>query len=168
MPIAAIKLFGMSTGEWSNLVAVMGLLGAFIAVCLGPLIDRFGIKKTSMISVVLIFAHSLLLALTEHLWVNEDYVLVMLAVWVLLDPVTMVCAIAIGMSICTKRISATQFAVYMSAANLGASLGSNLFGEVSEHLSYSDSYLLLSLLVFFILVVVALYRKPVPELPEPV
>jgi MFS family permease len=166
MPIAAIKLFGMSTGEWSNLVAVMGLLGAFIAVCLGPLIDRFGIKKTSMISVVLIFAHSLLLALTEHLWVNEDYV--MLAVWVLLDPVTMVCAIAIGMSICTKRISATQFAVYMSAANLGASLGSKLFGEVSEHLSYSDSYLLLSLLVFFILVVVALYRKPVPELPEPV
>ena len=168
MPIAAIKLFGMTTEEWSNLVAVMGLAGAFIAVCLGPLIDRFGIKKTSLLSVVLIFAHALLLALTEHLWVNEDYVLVMLAVWVLLDPVTMVCAIAIGMSICTKRISATQFAVYMSAANLGASLGSKLFGVVSDHLSYSDSYLLLSLLVFFILVVVALYRKPVPELPEPV
>lgn len=42
MPIAAVQLFGYSTQQWSQLVAVMGLIGAAVALSLGPMIDRFG------------------------------------------------------------------------------------------------------------------------------
>ena len=164
MPIAAIKLFGFSTESWSNLVATMGLLGAFIALSIGPFIDRFGIKTMSLITTIVIFSHAILLAQTEHLWVNEDYVIVMLALWVLLDPVAMVCVIAIGMSICTKRVSATQFAVYMSAANLGLSIGAKMFGVVSEHVNYSDSYFLLAILILFMLGMLLLFNKPSGEI----
>ena len=159
MPIAAVRLFGLSTSEWSNLVATMGLLGAFVALALGPFIDKFGVKKMSVITTAVVFAHALILAQTEHLWRQETYVLVMLAIWVLLDPVAMVCVISIAMSICAKRVSATQFAVYMSAANLGMSLGSKLFGTVSERWSYSESYLLLAILVFFTLGIMVLFNK---------
>ena len=160
MPIAAVQLFGFSTEQWSNLVATMGLLGAFIALGIGPFIDKFGIKKMSVITTAVVFVHALILAQTESLWVDETYVLVMLSIWVLLDPVAMVCVIAIGMSICAKEVSATQFAVYMSAANLGLSLGSKLFGIVSERADYSDSYLLLALLIAFMLGILALFNKP--------
>ena len=114
----------------------------------------------TLATVTLIVAYALLLAQIEHLWLNEDYVLVMLGMWLLLHPMTMVCAIAIGMRICTKCMSATQFAVYISAANLGVSLGSTLFREVSERMEYTDSYLLLSIIVLFLLGVIFLYRKP--------
>jgi len=163
MPIAAVQLFGMTTSQWSNLVASMGLIGAFVALGIGPFIDRFGIKKMSIITTVVVLLHALILAQTEHMWSDDNYVLVMLAIWVLLDPVAMVCVIAIGMSICTKRVSATQFAVYMSAANLGLSLGAKLFGIVSETVDYADSYLLLALLVGFMLGILILFNKPLSE-----
>jgi len=140
-------------------------LGAFLALGLGPSIDRFGIKRMSIFTIAVVFIHALILAQTEQFWVNETYVLIMLSIWVLLDPVAMVCVIAIAMSICTKRVSATQFAVYMSAANLGVSLGSKLFGIVSETTDYADSYLLMALLILFVLGILALFNKP--NKPEP-
>ncbi|MGB5578535.1 MAG: MFS transporter, partial [Woeseiaceae bacterium] len=45
MPIAAVNLFGYTTAEWSQLVAVMGLFGAVIALGVGPAIDRAGAKR---------------------------------------------------------------------------------------------------------------------------
>jgi len=48
----------------------------------------------------------------------------------------MVCVIALAMSICSTRISATQFAIYMSLANLGHSAGSKIFGSLSEYTTF--------------------------------
>ncbi len=163
MSIAAVKLFGFTTGEWSNLVAVMGLTGAFAALALGPVIDRVGAKRMFMLTILLVAVHAFLLAGTQHLWNNSFYVRGMLSAWVLMGPVTMVCAIAIAMSICTKGVSATQFAIYMSTANLGASIGSKLFGMASEHASYSQSYLLMGVLFISLFLIVTIFRKQQPE-----
>ena len=109
---------------------------------------------------MLVALHAMLLALTEFLWVNELYVQIMLSLWVLLDPAVMVCMIAIAMSICTRGISATQFAVYMSAANLGASSGSKLYGIVSEQIGFVQSYFLLAGLLVFTLCILIMFRRP--------
>lgn len=85
-----------------------------------PLIDRFGAKTMLILTITVVCVHAFLLASTQQLWTNSTYVLFMLSAWVLLLPVTMVCLIALAMSICFTRVSATQFAVYMSMANLGA------------------------------------------------
>ncbi len=160
MPIAAIQLFQFTPEQWSGLVASMGLIGAFLALGIGPLIDRFGVKSISILALGLVGAHAMLLALTEFLWVNELYVQIMLSLWVLLDPAVMVCMIAIAMSICTRGISATQFAVYMSAANLGASSGSKLYGIVSEQIGFVQSYFLLAGLLVFTLCILIMFRRP--------
>ena len=127
MPIAAINLFGFTTPEWSQLVAIMGLAGAAVALVFGPMIDRFGAKSMLVLTISLVAIHAFLLAETQYLWENATYVKVMLAAWVLLGPVTMVCMIALAMTICSGPTSATQFAIYMSLANLGASAGSKAF-----------------------------------------
>jgi PAT family beta-lactamase induction signal transducer AmpG len=158
MPIAAIKLFGYTTPEWSQQVAVMGLVGAVVALGLGPMIDRFGSKRMLFLTIALVAVHAFLLAETQYLWEDALYVKVMLSVWILLGPVTMVCIIALAMSICVSGSSATQFAIYMSVANLGAAGGSKAYGMISEGTSYYEAYLLLGALTLVMMTVLYFHR----------
>ena len=163
MPIAAINLFGYTTVQWSQLVAVMGLVGALGALAFGPLIDRFGAKNMLMLTIALVAMHAFLIAQTQQLWQDTTYVRVMLSIWVTMDPVVMVCVIALAMAICSEEISATQFAIYMSAANLGTSLGSKAYGLVAEQSTYVENYTLLGLFVLLMFVVVVLHRHPLDQ-----
>ena len=158
MPIAAINLFGFTTPQWSQLVAVMGLAGAGVALVLGPIIDRFGAKRMLVITIALVALHAFLLAETQYLWENATYVKVMLATWVLLGPVTMVCMIALAMTVCSSENSATQFAIYMSLANLGASAGSKVYGMIAEQTSYVEAYLLLGSITLALIAIIFFHR----------
>jgi PAT family beta-lactamase induction signal transducer AmpG len=158
MPIAAINLFGFTTPEWSQLVAIMGLAGAGVALVLGPMIDRFGAKRMLVLTISLVAIHAFLLAQTQYLWENTGYVKVMLAAWVLLGPVTMVCMIALAMTICASATSATQFAIYMSLANLGASAGSKTYGMIAERTSYVEAYLLLGAITAALIAIIMFHR----------
>ena len=159
MPIAAVKLFSFTTTQWSQLVAMMGLTGAFAALALGPLIDRFGARTMLLMTIGVVCAHAFLLAGTQQLWTNSTYVLFMLSAYVLMQPVTMVCVIALAMSICSTRISATQFAVYMSMANLGHSAGSKIFGSLSEYTSFVQNYALMGAIAVTMFGTIAIFRK---------
>ena len=164
MPIAAINLFGFTTPEWSQLVALMGLAGAGAALVLGPMIDRFGAKTMLVLTVSLVAMHAFLLAETQYLWENTTYVRVMLSAWVLLGPVTMVCMIALAMTLCSGPTSATQFAIYMSLANLGASAGSKAYGLIAEQTSYVEAYLLLGAITVALIAIIFFHRhRPVAD-----
>ena len=158
MPIAAVKLFGYTTPQWSQLVAMMGLTGAVIALALGPLIDRFGAKRMLILTISLVAVHAFLIAQTDHLWQNTTYVRVMLSIWILMLPVVMVSVIALAMAICSSGISATQFAIYMSVANLGHSAGSKIYGMVGEQSTYVEAYTLLGLFVVGMILVLFFHR----------
>jgi len=158
MPIAAVKLFGYTTAEWSQLVAMMGLIGAVVALSVGPLIDRLGAKRMLFVAMTLVGVHALLLAQTQHLWQDTLYVRVMLSIWVAMLPVVMVSVIALAMAICSSTLSATQFAIYMSVANLGSAAGSKIYGMVSTQSTYSQSYTLLSVLAAVLIVVIMFHR----------
>lgn len=158
MPIAAVKLFGFTTPQWSNLVAVMGLAGAAVALGFGPLIDRFGAKRMLFLTISLVAAHAFLLAETQVLWQDTLYVKVMLSIWIMLGPVTMVCMIALAMAICSSVNSATQFAIYMSIANLGSSAGAKIYGMAAEQTSYYEAYILLGLLTIALITALLFHR----------
>ncbi len=158
MPIAAVNLFGYTTAQWSQLVAMMGLTGAVLALAVGPIIDRMGAKRMLFLATSLVAIHALMIAQTQHLWEDTTYVRVMLSLWVMMLPVVMVSVIALAMAICSSSLSATQFAIYMSVANLGHAFGSKLYGSVSEQSNYSQSYMLLSTLAAVLIVIVLFYR----------
>lgn len=158
MPIAAVKLFGYTSPQWSHLVAMMGLVGAVLALAFGPLIDRFGSKRMLIVTVALVGLHALLLAQTQQLWLDTTYVRVMLSLWVILGPITMVCAIALAMTICSSGVSATQFAIYMSVANLGSSAGSKVYGMIADGADFAETYMLIGLLVAAMIAVLYFHR----------
>jgi PAT family beta-lactamase induction signal transducer AmpG len=158
MPIAAVQLFGFTTPQWSQLVAVMGLAGAAVSLAFGPLIDRFGAKRMLFMTITLVGLHAFLLAETQYLWNNSLYVKAMLSAWIMLGPITMVCMIALAMAICNSVNSATQFAVYMSIANLGSSAGAKLYGMAAEQTSYYEAYVLLGLLSLALIAALSFHR----------
>ena len=158
MPIAAVKVFGFTTPQWSSLVAVMGIVGAGVTLVLGPIIDRIGPKRMLMLTASLVGIHAFLLAQTQFLWNDSLYVKVMLSIWVMMLPITMVSVLALAMAVCSSACAATQFAIYMSVANLGHSMGSKIFGMVSEQTTWPQSYMLLSLLVVGMLAVLFFHR----------
>ncbi|UCC24714.1 MAG: MFS transporter [Gemmatimonadales bacterium] len=158
MPIAAVNLFGYTTAQWSQLVAIMGLIGAIVALGLGPLIDRFGSRRMLLLTISLVSVHAFVITQTQHLWESTLYARVMLSIWVLLLPVVMVCVIALGMAVCSSRHSATQFAIYMSVSNLGYAAGSKTYGMVSDASTFVEAYLLLGIFTVVTIFVVSFHR----------
>jgi Zn-finger nucleic acid-binding protein len=86
------------------------------------------------------------------------YVKVMLSIWVMFVPVTMVCIIALAMAICSSVNSATQFAIYMSIANFGTSAGSKIYGMVAEQTAYDEAYILLGVLTVALIAALSFHR----------
>jgi predicted MFS family arabinose efflux permease len=158
MPIAAVKVFEFSTAQWSDLNAIMGFAGAVVALFLGPIIDRRGAKSVMGITILLTGVHAFTLASTQEMWTNSTYVMVMMSLWILLLPIIMVCVLALAMSICTSGESATQFAIYMSVCNIGATVGSLFYASVAEITSWSQNYALMGLIVFLLLLSILLVR----------
>jgi len=158
MPIAAVNLFGYTTPQWSQLVAMMGLIGAILALAIGPAIDRMGAKRMLLLAVSLLAIHAFLIAQTQHLWQNTLYVRMMLSIWVMMLPVVMVSSLALAMAICKSVNSATQFAIYMSVANFGHSAGSKIYGLVAEKSSYVQSYTMLSAIIVAMIIVLLFHR----------
>jgi len=111
-----------------------------------------------LLAALLLCVHALLIAQTQHLWQNTLYVRLMLSIWVMMLPVIMVTALALAMAICKSVNSATQFAVYMSVANLGHSAGSKIYGLVADQSSYVQSYTMLSALLAGLIIAILLYR----------
>jgi PAT family beta-lactamase induction signal transducer AmpG len=158
MPVAAVNVFGYTTAQWSGLVAVMGLIGAGVALGMGPAIDRWGSRRMLILNLCLVGVHAVLLAQTQFLWQDTLYVRAMLSFWVMMMPVIMVCGLALAMAICSSSASATQFAVYMSTGNLGYSLGSKLFGMIADRAAYVEIYMLLGALVLVTVLVLMFHR----------
>ena len=166
MPIAAVKLFGYTTPQWSQLVAMMGLIGAGVALLVGPMIDRFGAKRMLILTVSLLAVHAFLISQTQYMWENTIYVRFMLSLWIMMLPVSMVSVIALAMAVCKSRNSATQFAIYMSVANLGHSAGSWLYGIFSDRATYVESYFLLGILVVGMIIVLLFHRHRHEQAPD--
>ena len=158
MPIAAVQVFEFSTPQWSDLNAVMGFAGAVVALFLGPVIDRRGAKSVMGITILLTGVHAFTLASTQEMWTNSTYVMIMMSLWILLLPIIMVCVLALAMSICTSGESATQFAIYMSVCNIGATVGSLFYGAVADITSWSQNYAVMGLIVFLLLLSILLVR----------
>ena len=158
MPIAAINLFGYTSPQWSQLVAMMGLIGAVLALAMGPAIDRMGAKRMLLLVVALLGIHAGRISQTQHLWQNTLYVRTMLSIWVMMLPLVMVSSLSLAMAICKSVNSATQFAIYMSVANLGHSFGSKIYGMVAEKSSYVQSYTMLSALAVAMIIVLLFHR----------
>jgi MFS transporter, PAT family, beta-lactamase induction signal transducer AmpG len=157
LPVFTVQELGWTDTHYSQIFAttkmISGILGMFVA---GALIDFFG--KIRMMTIYLICLIGLVLMMTfmKSNWGNDLYIYGFFAGYMILDTFITIAIFATAMQLCWKRISATQFTLFMAISNLGMAAGSKLLGPLTENLNWE--YVILSVVVFaFIMLVLIRY-----------
>lgn len=147
LPVFSVQELGWTDSYYSNLTSVAkivaGVSGMLIA---GALIDFFG--KIRMLTIYLI---SLIILISmavifKSTWQSQMYTTGFLLAYHILETFITIGIFAVAMVLCWKKVSATQFTLYMAISNLGKSLGSGLLGTLKNYLDWD--YVILASIIF--------------------
>jgi len=147
LPVFTVQELGWTDTHYSQTFAtvnlISGILGMFIA---GALIDFFG--KIRMMTIYLCCLIAIVLAMTfmKNYWQNDLLIYGFFVGFSILDTFITIAVFATAMQLCWKRISATQFTLFMAFANLGLAAGARLLGPLTENLNWE--YVILSAVIF--------------------
>lgn len=147
LPVFTVQELGWTDSHFSQIFAtanlVSGILGMFVA---GALIDFFG--KVRMMTIYLLFLIGLVFVMTfmKGYWHHDTMIYGFFGGFFVLETFMTIAVFATAMQLCWKRISATQFTLYMTVSNLGHSAGSALLGPLKSYLSWE--YVILTFVVF--------------------
>lgn len=147
LPVFTVQELGWSDADYSQTFAVIklvsGILGMFVA---GALIDFFG--KVRMMQIYLVLLISLVVSafFLKDYWHNPYVFIGFIGLFYTLIVFTTIAVFASAMQLCWKRISATQFTLYMAISNLGLAAGAALLGPLRLIMAWE--YLVLAFAVF--------------------
>ncbi len=147
VPVFAVQELGISSTDYSTFQGYVGVPVALAGVLLGPLMDRYGVKRLYLIAVAISAGTTLLFALSSAWWGNLAYVITTAIVVGLCGQLFFVGFIALAMNVCSLRVAASQFAIYMSLANLSRSVGAVGFSYVADWIDYNVAFVLIAVLV---------------------
>jgi MFS transporter, PAT family, beta-lactamase induction signal transducer AmpG len=137
LPVFTVQHLGWSDTSYSQVFSVVnlssGILGMFVA---GVLIDWYGKIRMLRIYLTMIIAVLISAALLKPLWGHPFVIASFIAVFNILIVFTTIAIFAAAMNLCWKRISATQFTLYMTISNLGLAAGARLLGPLTSHMSW--------------------------------
>ena len=146
-PIFATQEVGLTTEQYTWFEGAASFGAAMVVVVLGPVIDRFGVKRFLAWGLIGSAACHLLMGALPSMWGNTTFLGALYCASALCTQMVFVAVIALFMYLCWNRVAATQFAVYMALANLSRSLGAGLFGGFESHLDFAQEFLAMGLLL---------------------
>lgn len=133
LPVFSVHELGWSDTHFANLLSVAkiasGVLGMLVA---GALIDFFGKIRMLAIYLIILVLIMLAAAVFRDSWQNIYFSSGFIIVFTILETFISIAIFATAMALCWKRISATQFTLYMAISNLGRSVGSALLGSMDK------------------------------------
>jgi PAT family beta-lactamase induction signal transducer AmpG len=131
-PIVTVQDLGWTQLAYANWIALTGVTAAVLGVLCSPWIDRIGalrVLKWIVMFRVVMFA---LTAALEPYWGIHQVFEAFLMINAVATQLVTVTLIALFMRLCSQRVAASQFAVYMALANMTYSLGSGLMVPLSH------------------------------------
>lgn len=147
LPVFTVQELGWSDGEYSKIFSLVNLIAGILGmVAAGALIDFFG--KVRMMSIYLILLITLIVSafFLRDYWANRYIFIGFIGLFYTLITFTTIAIFASAMQLCWKRISATQFTLYMAISNLGLAAGAALLGPLKSLLAWE--YVVLAYAVF--------------------
>lgn len=133
LPVFTIQKIGWTDSIFSQVLAlskiVAGVLGMFVG---GALVDFFG--KIKMMSIYLVSLIVIIVGMfvLKAYWNNPYFVPTFIIIYYTLGTFLKIAIFATAMELCWKRISATQFTLYMAINNLGRATGAGYLGEIKS------------------------------------
>ncbi|MGK2863984.1 MAG: MFS transporter, partial [Chitinophagaceae bacterium] len=139
-PIFTIKELGWTNVEYSQYYAIAKLIGGILGMILGGiLIDRYGKKRmmnTYFFALILITSIS---AFSKTYWDDRSFIYAIMLFHNMFYTFTCIAMFAIAMQCCWKKISASQFTLYMTIANMGQIAFAALIGPIRATVSWQLS-----------------------------
>jgi len=159
LPVFSIQEMGWTDEGYSHAFSIINISAGFLGMFAGgALADLFGKKRMMTIYLVSMIVLVSVMAFTKVYWPWPYYVEGFIGVYYTLYVFLTIAGFATGMSLCWKRVAATQFTLYMAISNLGRAAGASLLGPLRNYLPWE--YVILSFAVFAIgmLVMIQLLR----------
>jgi PAT family beta-lactamase induction signal transducer AmpG len=148
IPIFTVQALGWTDQAYSQFYATATLIGGIGGMLIGGiLLDRFG--KILMLNiyffVLIVLAASL--AFLKMYWVHTWFISGFMIIYQVLFVFTSIGVFATAMQCCWKKVSASQFTLYMTIANLGRIAGAKLIGPVKAQLSWEYTLFLFAVMI---------------------
>ena len=158
-PVFAVEQLGYTTTEYTSFTGIVSLASALIGALLGFAIDRHGAKRFLLVALAGSAACHFVAGSLPSLWEEADKVLVLAGLIFLFTQLIFVATIALFMNLCWPRIAATQFAIYMSLANLSRTAGSGAMAVVGDRLTFAQDFLIMGALLAVAAGLLLLYKQ---------
>ena len=137
LPVFTVQALGWTNLEYSQFFATASLIGGIGGMLIGGiLIDKFGkIRMLNVYFFILIMLTTVFPFLNMY-WKNYWVISSFMVIYQILYVFTSIGLFACDMEFCWKKISASQFTLYMTIANLGRIVGAKLLGPLKNLLSW--------------------------------
>ena len=132
-PLMGTRLLGMNEADVSALSGIGNFAGAAAGIlAIGFIADRIGARKTTILIWTSIAVLALLMLVFRSAWTAPAVFTAFVIVYLTQDTSMRVGCCAVAMRLCNPKVAATQFALFMAAANLGISAGSAMLGTLDK------------------------------------
>ena len=161
LPIFTVQQLGWTDGQYAQVYSTASLLGGLVGMLAGGwLIGRLGTARLVQGCLLLLGVLAATVGGGAALWPNPTFIMGFIGAFCLLNTLVSIGMLALAMQCCWPRISAVQFTLYMTVANVGAATGTALLGVVRSHLPWAGTYLLVPLLLAPAVALLGLVRLP--------
>jgi len=142
LPIFTVQALGWTDQTYSQTFATASLIGGIGGMLIGGmLIDKFGKIRMMNIYFILLIALALTLVYFKLFWTNSLFIAGFMIFYQLLYVFGSIGVFAISMQCCWKKVSASQFTIYMTIGNLGRIIGAKLIGPIKDSFSWDQTIL---------------------------
>jgi MFS transporter, PAT family, beta-lactamase induction signal transducer AmpG len=142
LPIFTVQELGWTNTAYSQFYATATLIGGISGMVIGGiLIDRFG--KITMLNIyfLLLIVLTAGFAFLKIYWGNKWFISSFMICYQVLYVFASIGVFATAMQCCWKKVSATQFTLYMTIANLGRIAGAKSIGPIKNNFSWEYTLL---------------------------
>jgi len=148
LPIFTVQHLGWTDQMYSNFYATSTLIGGIGGMLLGGfLIDRFGKIRMLNIYLFLLLFLSIGFVFLSANWHNRLFISGFMITYQILSVFCVIGIFAIAMQCCWKKVSASQFTLFMTIGNIGRLAGAALIVPLKASFSWEYTVLAFSVLI---------------------
>ncbi|MEO5570287.1 MAG: MFS transporter [Bacteroidia bacterium] len=148
LPIFTVKGLGWTNIEYSQYFATAKLIGGIGGMLIGGiLIDKIGkIRMMNIYFLMLVLITAALTFLKVH-WASNNFVYAFMISYNVLATFSTIGIFSIAMQCCWKKVSASQFTLYMTISNLGRVALAALIGPIKLNFSWEITLFMFAVMI---------------------
>lgn len=137
LPIFTVKELGWTNADYAQYYSTASIIGGISGMIIGGiLVDKFGKKKMLNFYFISLIFFTSVLAFSKAYWSDRSFIYAYMMVYNVLYTFSSIGLFAIAMQCCWKKVSASQFTLYMTLSNLGRMVFIALIGPIKANFSW--------------------------------